>query len=69
MAKACGAARVFAIEVNEHRREVAAAMGAALALNPKTDHVEKLVLKATGGGTGVDVLLEMSGHPEAIRLA
>ncbi len=67
VAKACGAARVFAIEVNEHRRKVAAEMGADLALDPKTDNVEKLILEATGG-TGVDVLLEMSGHPEAIRL-
>ncbi len=34
VAKACGAARVFAIEVNEHRRKVAAEMGADLALDP-----------------------------------
>jgi threonine 3-dehydrogenase len=42
-------------------------MGADLALDPATDHIEKQILEATGG-TGVDVLLEMSGHPEAIRL-
>lgn len=67
VAKACGAARVFAIEVNAHRRAVAAQMGADLALDPQTDHAEQLILDATNG-TGVDVLLEMSGHPEAIRL-
>lgn len=67
VAKACGASKVFAIEVNAHRRKVATKMGADLALDPKTDHVEKIILDATGG-TGVDVLLEMSGHPEAIRL-
>jgi threonine 3-dehydrogenase len=67
VAKACGAARVFAVEVNAHRRSVAAAMGADLALDPAVDHVEKLILEATGG-TGVDVLLEMSGHPTAMRL-
>jgi threonine 3-dehydrogenase len=67
VAKACGAARVFAIEVNAHRRAVAAQMGADMALDPKTDSVEKKILEATGG-TGVDVLLEMSGHPDAIRL-
>ena len=67
VAKACGASRVFAIEVNAHRRKVAAEMGADLALDPATDHVEKRILEATGG-TGVDVLLEMSGHPEAMRL-
>ncbi|HET7103447.1 MAG TPA: L-threonine 3-dehydrogenase [Terracidiphilus sp.] len=65
VARACGAARVFAVEVNAHRRGVAKAMGADLALDPATDHVEKEILEATGG-TGVDVLLEMSGHPAAI---
>ena len=67
VAKACGAAKVFAMEVNAHRRSVAARMGADLALNPATDNVEEQILEATGG-TGVDVLLEMSGHPDAIRL-
>ncbi len=67
VAKACGAARVFATEVNAHRRRVALEMGAELALDPTTDAVEKQILEATGG-TGVDVLLEMSGHPEAMRL-
>ena len=66
VAKACGAARVYAIEVNAHRRRVAAEMGADLALDPATDNVEEQILEATGG-TGVDVLLEMSGHPAAIR--
>lgn len=67
VAKMCGAAHVYAIEVNAHRRQVALEMGADLALDPTTDHAEKLILDATGG-TGVDVLLEMSGHPEAMRL-
>jgi threonine 3-dehydrogenase len=66
VAKACGAARVFAIEVNAHRRAVAATMGADMALDPATDNVEEQILEATGG-TGVDVLMEMSGHPAAIR--
>jgi len=67
VAKACGAARVYAIEVNAHRRQVAAEMGADLVLDPTADHAEKKILEATGG-TGVDVLLEMSGNPEAMRL-
>jgi threonine 3-dehydrogenase len=66
VAKACGAAKVFAIEVNAHRRGVAATMGADLALDPATDNVEERILAETGG-TGVDVLLEMSGHPAAMR--
>ena len=66
VAKACGAAQVFAIEINAHRRGVAAQMGADLALDPG-DNVEEQILAATGG-TGVDVLLEMSGHPKAMAL-
>jgi threonine 3-dehydrogenase len=66
VAKACGAAQVFAIEVNAHRRSVAAQMGADLALDP-ADNVAEQILAATGG-TGVDVLLEMSGHPKAMAL-
>jgi threonine 3-dehydrogenase len=67
VAKSCGAARIYAIEVNAHRRQVAAEMGADLVLDPTADHAEKRILEATGG-TGVDVLLEMSGNPEAMRL-
>ena len=67
VAKACGAAAVFAIEVNAHRRGVAATMGADLALDPASDNVHEQILAATGGN-GVDVLLEMSGHPSAMRL-
>ena len=66
VAKACGAAKVFAVEVNAHRRSVAATMGADLALDPATGKVEEQIREATGG-TGVDVLLEMSGHPAAMR--
>jgi threonine 3-dehydrogenase len=67
VAKACGAAKVFALEINAHRREVAATMGADLVLDPSSPNVKEQVLEATGG-TGVDVLLEMSGHPAAIEL-
>ncbi|MGB9407109.1 MAG: L-threonine 3-dehydrogenase [Terracidiphilus sp.] len=67
VAKACGAAKVFAFEVNAHRREVAATMGADLVLDPANDKIQEQILEATGG-TGVDVLLEMSGHPAAIEL-
>jgi len=53
--------------VNAHRRSVAAKMGADLALDPAAEGVEEQILEATGG-TGVDVLLEMSGHPKAMAL-
>jgi threonine 3-dehydrogenase len=66
VAKACGCSTLFATEVNEHRRALAAQMGADLVLNPKeSDPVERIVRDT--GGAGVDVLLEMSGNPTAIQ--
>ena len=66
VAKACGASRIFAIEPNAQRRELAKKMGADVLLDPVKDNVEQMVEDATGGN-GVDVLLEMSGHPSAIK--
>jgi threonine 3-dehydrogenase len=66
VAKACGAAKIFAVEVNEHRRAVAAKMGADVVMNPATDNVVERIKDETDG-TGVDVLLEMSGVATAIR--
>ncbi|MFY9585707.1 MAG: L-threonine 3-dehydrogenase [Candidatus Acidiferrales bacterium] len=65
-AKACGCSTVFATEVNPHRRALALRMGATEALNPAETDVVEWVRQATGG-VGVDVLLEMSGHPTAIQ--
>jgi threonine 3-dehydrogenase len=67
VARACGASAVFAVEINDHRRKLAQQMKADYALNPAQDNVYEKVLAATDG-TGVDVVLEMSGHPDAIRL-
>src|ERR1700752_4300337 len=66
VAKACGSSTVFATETNEHRRKLATEMGANFVLNPLTEDPLKKILEATGG-TGVDALLEMSGHPAAIQ--
>ncbi len=68
VARAVGAARVFAIEVNEHRRRIALQMKADLVLDPESQDVRTAVMEETGG-LGVDVVLEMAGHPKAIRTA
>jgi threonine 3-dehydrogenase len=68
VARAVGAAQVIAIEVNEHRRRIAKEMKADLVLDPSKDDVRKIVAERTSG-SGVDVVLEMAGHPDAIRLA
>ena len=66
VAKACGGSTVFATETNAHRREMAKQMGADVVINPSTEDAVKRILGETGG-TGVDVLLEMSGVPSAIQ--
>jgi threonine 3-dehydrogenase len=66
VAKACGSSTVFATETNEQRRTMAKKMGADLVVNPAVEDAVKKILGETSG-TGVDVLLEMSGNPTAIQ--
>src|SRR5512135_548649 len=66
VARACGASKVFAIEVNEYRRKVAKQMKPDLVLDPSTQDVRQIVHDETDG-VGVDVVCEMAGHPDAIR--
>src|SRR5690348_8651009 len=68
VARAVGASTVFAIEVNQYRRRIAEQMKADYVLDPKTEDARKFVMDHTGG-LGVDVVLEMAGHPDAIRTA
>jgi threonine 3-dehydrogenase len=68
VARAVGATTVFAIEVNQYRRKIATQMKADYVLDPSRDDVKQFVFDHTGG-MGVDVVLEMAGHPDAIRTA
>ncbi|MGH9779158.1 MAG: L-threonine 3-dehydrogenase [Candidatus Acidiferrales bacterium] len=68
VAKACGATAVFGIEIKPERIALARRVGADAVFNPKDVDVVAAVREATGG-TGADVVLEMSGHPQAIRQA
>ena len=68
VAKAVGATSVFAIEVNQHRAKIAREMQADYVLNPVQEDVTGMVMEKTGG-LGVDVVLEMAGHPDSIRTA
>lgn len=67
VAKAMGAAQVIATEVRSYRAELALRMGADAVLNPTMDDVIHYIRRATEG-LGVDVALEMSGHPTSIDL-
>ena len=66
VAKACGSSTVFATETNEQRRVMAKNMGADVVINPAAEDPVKRIFLETGG-TGVYVLLEMSGNPTAIQ--
>ncbi len=64
--KAAGARSIYASDVSDYRLELAKKMGADLIVNPTRADLVQLVMDDTSGD-GVDVLLEMSGAPSAIR--
>jgi threonine 3-dehydrogenase len=66
VARACGATLIFATDINDYRLNLAKKSGADRVVNPKHDNVVETVLKQTDG-LGVDVVIEMSGAPQAIR--
>src|SRR6202022_2418394 len=65
IARAEGAAAVYGIEPNPYRRELAQRMGATTVFAPSATLVEDV--RMANGGVGVDVVLEMSGHPTAVQ--
>jgi threonine 3-dehydrogenase len=66
VAKACGAAPVFVTELHPCRQKLAKEMGADGVFDPSAVDAVAEILSRTGG-PGVDVVLEMSGHPDAVR--
>jgi threonine 3-dehydrogenase len=64
-ARAIGARAIYATDIYPYRIDFARRLGADLALHAVEDSVIEEIFKATEG-EGVDVLLEMSGAPEAI---
>jgi threonine 3-dehydrogenase len=68
VAKAAGARSVFATDIRPYRLALAAKMGADRVIDTtKEDAVA--VVKGETQGKGVDVVLEMSGHPDGVRQA
>lgn len=66
IARAAGAARVIASDVNPIRLRLAERMGADALLNPETDNVVERVYEETAG-EGADIVCEMSGNAAAIE--
>lgn len=65
VAKAAGAGRIFATDINPARRALAKKLGAAECFDPRGDAKWVDEVKRATRGEGVDVLLEMSGAPSA----
>jgi threonine 3-dehydrogenase len=65
VAIAAGARSIFVTDVSDYRLELARKLGAAVTVNVSHQDIRELVLNATNG-EGVDVLLEMSGAPQAV---
>ncbi len=67
--KHLGAETVIATEVNPVRKALAIKMGADKVLDP-TEEGDSLAetVRSLTGGHGVDVAVEMSGHPASLRL-
>ncbi len=65
VAKAAGATKVIATDINPFRLDLAKKMGADLLINPAQEDVPTRVFEETDG-EGADVVCEMSGHPTAL---
>lgn len=65
VAKACGSGAIYAADINPNRLELARQMGADFTINAMETRISKALRQMTDG-EGVDVVLEMSGNPQAI---
>ena len=63
----CGASRIFAIDVNDGKLELARGLGATDSVNARDPDCVARVIEATGGG--VDYVFEMAGNIEAWKTA
>lgn len=68
VAKAVGASTVYATDTKPYRLELARQLGANAAIDVTQTDIEAFITDETNG-QGVDVVLEMSGAPSAIRQA
>jgi len=66
VARAAGAARVIAIDLNAHKLELARSLGADEVFDARTPGLREKIYALTNGD-GADVLLEMSGSGAAIN--
>lgn len=66
VARAAGAACVYAADINDYRLKLAVQMGAGVVINPRREKLGEKVLADTAG-CGVDLFIEMSGHESCLH--
>ena len=66
IAAAAGAGRVYAVDINEFRLDIASRMGADIVINADRDDVVKTIISDTEGN-GADILLETSGSEHGLH--
>jgi len=67
LAKLSGAHQIFATDISKYRLQLADRIGADFTLNPTEERIEAFIMKETVAYAGVDILIEMSGNPEALK--
>lgn len=65
VARVLGAAKIYAVDINDYRLRIAGKMGATMVINPLCQNLEEVVMQDTGG-EGVDLLVEMSGSEQCL---
>ncbi|GFZ77523.1 L-threonine 3-dehydrogenase [Paenibacillus marchantiophytorum] len=65
VARACGAGTIYAVDINANRLQMAMDMGADHGIHALETRTSEALLALTDG-EGVEVVLEMSGSPQAI---
>ncbi len=67
LARNAGASRTILVEPNEHKRLIAAELGADVLLDPTVNHTKTAIMDITN--IGADVVIECVGKPQTAQLA
>jgi len=57
---------LIVVDLEENRLQLAKTLGATIAINPKTDDVESILLEVTNG-LGPDIVVEAAGEHETVQ--
>ncbi|MEW5922252.1 MAG: L-threonine 3-dehydrogenase [Bacillota bacterium] len=66
VARVLGAAKVYAVDINDYRLKIAKKMGSTRTINPLQQNPVQEVLLDTRGD-GVDIVMEMSGNEQCLH--